>query len=89
MLKRTHFNPSPLPYLLVTPQILITIIFFIWPASQAVFQSLLVEDAFGLKTEFVWFDNFIELFTDQIYFNSFGKTIVFSSGNNLHDATYR
>ncbi|MDM8553572.1 sn-glycerol-3-phosphate ABC transporter permease UgpA [Desulfococcaceae bacterium HSG7] len=79
MLKRTHFNPSPLPYLLVTPQILITIIFFIWPASQAVFQSLLVEDAFGLKTEFVWFDNFIELFTDQIYFNSFGKTIVFSS----------
>ncbi|MDM8542287.1 sn-glycerol-3-phosphate ABC transporter permease UgpA [Desulfococcaceae bacterium HSG9] len=79
MLKRTHFNPSPLPYLLVTPQILITIIFFIWPASQAVFQSLLVEDAFGLKTEFVWFDNFIELFSDQIYFNSFGKTIVFSS----------
>ena len=79
MLKRTHFNPSPLPYLLVTPQILITIIFFIWPASQAVLQSLLVEDAFGLKTEFVWFDNFIELFTDQIYFNSFGKTILFSS----------
>jgi len=79
MLKRTHFNPSLLPYLLVTPQILITIIFFIWPAGQAVFQSLLIQDAFGLKTEFVWFDNFIELFSDQIYFNSFGRTILFSS----------
>ncbi len=79
MLKRTHFNPSPLPYLLVTPQILITIIFFIWPASQAIFQSLLVEDAFGLKSEFVWLDNFIELFTDEIYFNSFGRTLLFSS----------
>ncbi len=78
MLKRTHFNPSPLPYLLVAPQIVITLVFFIWPASQAILQSLLVEDAFGLNTEFVWFDNFITLFTDQIYYNSFGKTLVFS-----------
>ncbi len=78
MLKRTHFSPSPLPYLLVAPQIVITLVFFIWPASQAIMQSLLVEDAFGLNTEFVWFDNFIALFTDQIYYNSFGKTLVFS-----------
>lgn len=78
MLKRTHFNPSPLPYFLVAPQIVITLFFFIWPASQAIMQSLLIEDAFGLNTEFVWFDNFIALFTDQIYFNSFGKTLVFS-----------
>ena len=78
MLKRTHFNPSPLPYLLVAPQIIITVVFFIWPASQAVYQSLLVEDAFGLKTEFVWFDNFIELFSDEIYFSAFGRTLFFS-----------
>ena len=78
MLKRTHFNPSPLPYLLVAPQIIITVVFFIWPASQAVYQSLLVEDAFGLKTEFVWFDNFIDLFSDEIYFAAFGRTLFFS-----------
>ncbi len=79
MIKRTHFKPSILPYLLVAPQVLITLVFFIWPASQAVYQSMLVEDPFGLKTEFVWFENFVQLFGDDIYFNSFLRTIVFSS----------
>lgn len=79
MIKRTHFKPSLLPYLLVAPQVLITLVFFIWPASQGVYQSMLVEDPFGLKTEFVWFENFVQLFGDDIYFNSFLRTIVFSS----------
>ena len=58
MLKRVHFPASLLPYLLVAPQVIITLIFFIWPASQAVYQSFLIEDAFGFSTEFVWFENF-------------------------------
>ena len=67
MLKRVHFGTSALPYLLMAPQIIITLIFFIWPASQALYQSLLIEDAFGLSTEFVWFENFQYLFSDEIY----------------------
>ncbi|MBT4934396.1 MAG: sn-glycerol-3-phosphate ABC transporter permease UgpA [Rhodospirillaceae bacterium] len=78
MLKRVHFGPSVLPFLLVAPQIIITVVFFIWPASQALYQSLLVEDAFGLSTEFVWFDNFIELFDDELYLDTFKRTIFFS-----------
>ncbi len=78
MLKRVHFGASPLPYALVAPQIVITLIFFIWPAAQALYQSLLLEDAFGLKTEFVWFDNFISLFNDELYLNAFGRTFLFS-----------
>ncbi len=78
MLKRVHFGPSILPFLLVAPQIIITIIFFLWPAAQAAYQSLLVEDAFGLSTEFVWFDNFIELFTDELYLGAFTRTAIFS-----------
>ncbi|MBE7638194.1 sn-glycerol-3-phosphate ABC transporter permease UgpA [Sneathiella sp. P13V-1] len=78
MLKRVHFEPSILPYLLVAPQILVTIIFFIWPASQALYQSLLVEDAFGLSTQFVWFQNFEELFADPHYWGSFKRTFIFS-----------
>ena len=58
MLKRVHFPSSPLPYLLVAPQILITLVFFIWPASRAMYQSFLVEDSFGQSTEFVWLENF-------------------------------
>ncbi|MGU9956926.1 MAG: sn-glycerol-3-phosphate ABC transporter permease UgpA [Arenicellales bacterium WSBS_2016_MAG_OTU3] len=79
MLKRVHFNRRVLPYLLVAPQIIITIVFFIWPASRALYQSMLIEDAFGLRTEFVWFENFQVLWHDKYYAQSFGKTILFSS----------
>jgi len=78
LLKRVHFPSSALPYMLVAPQILITVIFFIWPASQAVYQSFLIEDAFGLSTEFVWFENFTLLFDDKQYLQTFGRTIFFS-----------
>ena len=67
-----------LPFALVAPQIIITVVFFIWPASQALYQSLLVEDAFGLSSEFVWFDNFVELFEDEHYLGAFQRTIFFS-----------
>ena len=78
MQKRVTFSHRYLPYLLVAPQIIITVIFFIWPAGQAVVQSMLVEDAFGLSTEFVWFDNYQELFADPSYLQTFYRTIVFS-----------
>jgi len=78
MLKRVHFGPSILPFLLVAPQIAITLVFFIWPAGRALYQSFLIEDAFGLSTEFVWFENFAELFADETYAGAFGRTIFFS-----------
>jgi sn-glycerol 3-phosphate transport system permease protein len=78
MQKRVTFRSPWLPYVLVAPQIIITLVFFIWPASQALFQSMLIEDAFGLSTEFVWFDNFKELFTDPLYGESVWTTVVFS-----------
>lgn len=78
MLKRVHFGPSLLPYLLVAPQIIITLVFFIWPAAQALYQSLLVQDAFGLSTKFVWFENFEALFADEHYLGAFRRTFIFS-----------
>jgi len=78
LLKRVHFNSSPLPYLLLLPQVVITLVFFIWPAGQALYQSMLIEDAFGLSSEFVWFENFVELFEDPYYLGSFKTTAVFS-----------
>jgi sn-glycerol 3-phosphate transport system permease protein len=79
MLKRVHFPSSSLPYLLVAPQILITLVFFIWPASQALYQSFLIEDPFGLSSEFVWFENFAALWDDQIYIDTFWRTGFFSA----------
>ncbi|WP_321341911.1 sn-glycerol-3-phosphate ABC transporter permease UgpA [uncultured Cohaesibacter sp.] len=79
MIKRVHFPASPLPYLLVAPQIAITIVFFIWPAGQAMYQSFLIEDAFGFGREFVWFENFQMLLEDPLYLEAFGRTIFFSA----------
>ena len=79
MEKRAVFNKSGLPYLLVAPQLLITLVFFIWPASQALYQSLLIQDPFGLSTEFVWLENFEALFADPLYIESFWTTAVFST----------
>ena len=78
MEKRSTFNNLWLPYLLVAPQIIITFIFFIWPASQALYRSFLIEDAFGLSSEFIWFENFEELFRDPLYLESFKTTLIFS-----------
>ena len=65
MEKRVVFKSAWLPYLLVAPQIAVTVVFFFWPAFQALYQSLLSQDAFGLHSEFVWFENFRALFADD------------------------
>jgi sn-glycerol 3-phosphate transport system permease protein len=79
MKKRSVFGGRALPYALLAPQIAVTLIFFYWPASQAIWQSFLVEDAFGLSTEFVWFENYRDLFTRPDYFRAMVTTIVFST----------
>jgi len=78
MEKRVRFASRWLPYALVAPQIAITLIFFFWPAFQTLYQSLLVEDAFGGSVEFVGLQNFRELFHDDDYLASFRVTAVFS-----------
>ena len=79
MEKRVTFSRRGLALLLVAPQIVITLVFFIWPASQALYQSILLEDPFGLSSKVVWLDNFAGLFADSIYLDSFGRTIGFSA----------
>jgi sn-glycerol 3-phosphate transport system permease protein len=78
MEKRVVFKSRTLPYILVAPQIIITVVFFIWPASQALVQSFLQEDPFGTASAFVWFDNFADIFTSPEYLHSFYVTLVFS-----------
>ena len=79
MEKRARFRSRWLPYALIAPQLAITIVFFFLPASQALYQSLLVQDAFGTNTQFVWFENFQALFHDEDYLKSFKVTAVFSA----------
>ena len=78
MEKRVTFNNRWLPYLLITPQIIITVVFFFWPAGQAIYQSAFIPDPFGLKNQFVGFENFTYLLSDQYYLTSFVTTAIFS-----------
>jgi sn-glycerol 3-phosphate transport system permease protein len=79
MEKTTTFNQRLLPYLLLAPQLAITFIFFYWPASQAMWQSFLREDAFGLSSEFVGFENYVHLLTQAEYYKAISTTVVFST----------
>ena len=79
MKNQVTFPNRFLPYLLVLPQILITFVFFLWPSWQALEQSFFIEDAFGFKRQFVFLDNYLELFSDDSYRKSFYTTFVFSS----------
>ena len=78
MEKRARFQSRWLPYALVAPQILVTIVFFFLPAGQMLYQSVHIQDAFGGSLQFVGFDNFNELFHDSLYLASFRVTAVFS-----------
>jgi len=81
--KRMTFSSRWLPYALLAPQIVVTLVFFVWPATQALWQSLLRQDIFGLRTEFVWFLNFQRLWSDQLYLNSLKTTFIFSVGTTI------
>ncbi len=76
--KRVRFKSWWLPWALVAPQLVIVLVFFFWPAGQALYWSVLQQDAFGTSQEFVGLDNFKTLFADETYLASFKTTAVFS-----------
>ncbi|WP_105430952.1 sn-glycerol-3-phosphate ABC transporter permease UgpA [Neorhizobium sp. T6_25] len=77
------FPNKILPYFLVAPQIVLTIIFFFWPASQALYQSAMREDPFGLQSKFVGLANFRLILSDENYLHALQVTIVFSVATAL------
>ncbi len=78
MEKRVFFRAGWLPWLLLAPQMAVILVFFFWPAGQALLQSLQQQDPFGTSIEFVGFDNFRQLFADESYVESFKTTALFS-----------
>jgi sn-glycerol 3-phosphate transport system permease protein len=78
MEKRAIFGSQWLPYALLAPQVVVTILFFFLPAGQMLYQSVHIQDAFGGSLQFVGFDNFKDLVNDPLYLASFKVTAVFS-----------
>jgi sn-glycerol 3-phosphate transport system permease protein len=78
MEKKVRFKSHWLPWVLIAPQLTIVLVFFFWPAGQALYQSVLEEDAFGMSRQFVGLQNFSRLVNDQLYLESFQTTALFS-----------
>lgn len=78
MEKKVRFKSRWLPWVLIAPQLAIVLVFFFWPAGQALYQSVLEEDAFGMSRQFVGMQNFSRLLNDSLYLESFQTTALFS-----------
>jgi sn-glycerol 3-phosphate transport system permease protein len=76
--RRVVFSGWLFPAVLLLPQLAVTVVFFFWPAGQAILQSVQGGDAFGLSVRFVGWDNFATLFADPNYIFAFGVTALFS-----------
>ena len=77
--KRVRFQSRWLPWLLIAPQMAVILVFFFWPAGQALHYSLLQQDAFGTSVEYVGLENFRRLWADESYIESFRTTALFST----------
>jgi sn-glycerol 3-phosphate transport system permease protein len=78
MAKQYEFAGKGLPYLLVLPQMVVVFMFFFWPAAQAMWQSLYIQDAFGLSLTFVGLENYGKLFKDPLYLDSLVRSFVYA-----------
>ena len=78
-MKKVQFKNNFIPYLFLLPQLSIVVIFFIWPSSMAIYYSFVSEDAFGISSEFVWFDNYKDILFDSQYYSSVIFTVIFST----------
>jgi len=76
--KRVLFRNHWLPWALIAPQMAVVLVFFFWPAGQALYQSVLTQDAFGTSVQFVGAENFERLWNDESYLASFHTTAIFS-----------
>jgi sn-glycerol 3-phosphate transport system permease protein len=78
--RRAVFKNPILPYLLVLPQLAVTVVFFFWPAFESLRLSLFRTSPFGDRTFFVGLENFSKLLADPDYYRSILNTFVFAGG---------
>ncbi len=78
MAKQYEFRSKALPFLLVTPQMVIVFVFFFWPSAQALYQSFFLQDPFGGRVIFVGLENYAKLFADPDYWESFRVSVMFA-----------
>ena len=79
-MQRTVFRSRWLPYVLVAPQMAVTVLFFFWPVLKSLQLSVYRVSPFGDKSTFVGLDNFSKLLSDPDYYSSVVNSLVFAGG---------
>jgi len=78
MEKRITFNKWSVGILFAVPQLLLIFTFFYWPAGQAVFWSLTLQQPWGGGNIWVGLDNFKSILANADYWNSVTISITFA-----------
>ncbi len=78
-MKKVQFTNKYIAYLFVLPQIAIILVFFIWPSIMSVYYSFIQQDAFGVHSTFVWFQNYKDVLFSSDYYSSIVFTVIFSA----------
>ncbi|OHV79019.1 carbohydrate ABC transporter permease [Rhizobium sp. LCM 4573] len=78
MERRAHYRNRILPWLLIAPQLILVLVFFYWPTSQALYWAFTLEQAWGGGNEWVGFDNFMGVFGDGRYWSTVGRSAVYA-----------
>jgi sn-glycerol 3-phosphate transport system permease protein len=79
-MRRAVFKNRLLPYLLVLPQVAVTVVFFFWPALESLRLSFFRTSPFGDRQVFVGLENFLRLLAAPDYYQAIVNTFVFALG---------
>ena len=78
MERRAYYRNPVLPWLLIGPQLLLVLVFFYWPTTQALYWAFTLEQPWGGGNSWVWFDNFIAIFRDREYWSTVGRSAFYA-----------
>ena len=83
MERRAFFRNDTLPWLLIGPQLLLVLVFFYWPTSQALYWAFTLEQPWGGGNSWVGWDNFLSIFRDNEYWSTVIRSAFYASCTTL------
>lgn len=82
-MRRAYFKNHWIAAAVVAPQLLIIFIFFYWPTSQALYWAFTLEQPWGGGNEWVGFENFQFILSDDLYWDSIRISIIYALGTSV------
>ncbi len=83
MERRAFFRNDTLPWLLIGPQLLLVLVFFYWPTSQALYWAFTLEQPWGGGNSWVGWDNVLSIFRDNEYWSTVIRSAFYASCTTL------